>query len=671
MKGSYFFFVLICVFFTLPLFAQLTPQEAIEDMGRGINLGNTLEPPTEGSWNNGPAQEAYFDAYLEAGFNNIRVPVRWDRHTGSAAPYAISESWMDRVEEVIDWGLSRGFYITLNGHHEDWLKTNYSNQILQDRYDAIWVQVAERFKDKSDKLLFEIINEPKGMSRGQVDDLNQRILGIIRATNPTRIVIYGGNEWANSPELLNAAIPDDDYLIGYYHAYDPWNFSGLGMGTWGTANDYQQVTNKYKSVKNWSMANNIPVHHSEFGALVTCDFNSRMRIYAHNVEQCIVNGFAFSVWDDGGDFKVLNRGSNTWPEIKDVLMHYHEDSPNQVFSTLTVDPSSNDTSIVIDWNNRTTSTNNIIVERMVGANSDFIQIADLPSDATTFEDVNVEEGRTYTYRMFTYRADGTLLHGYPTRTRIIGTNQFPYKGTAISIPGILEVEEYDEGGEGLAYHDSDAANVAGSFRSDEGVDIGGDSNSGYILGYVAAGEWLEYRVNVSQAGKYSVKAELASEQSNGRFSISFEKNNASTNFVSPNTGGWNTFQERNASSIIELEAGEQQVRLAITGNAAFNIDNLTFTLEEATTSLNEVDNIAKGLSIAPNPTHGVLNINLKNALKDPNNRLELFRITGEKVATFRMDGEATSLDLNKYESGLYLLRLVNDDINLVHRIVKY
>ncbi|MEL6846223.1 MAG: glycoside hydrolase family 5 protein, partial [Bacteroidota bacterium] len=217
--------LLLFICASLGLAAQLSPQTAVAEMGRGINLGNTLEPPLEGAWNNGPAQESYFDAYLAAGFKNIRIPVRWDQHTGNAAPFTIDSTWMNRVEQVVDWGLSRGFYITLNGHHEDWLKNNYSNPTLRARYDSIWVQVAERFKNKSDSLLFEIINEPIGMTVAEVDDLNQRILGIIRQTNPTRIVIYSGNRWSNSAELLNAAIPNDNYIIGYYHAYDPWQFS--------------------------------------------------------------------------------------------------------------------------------------------------------------------------------------------------------------------------------------------------------------------------------------------------------------------------------------------------------------------------------------------------------------------------------------------------------------
>jgi len=669
MNRTFFLFILFITFFFEPLSGQLTPQQAVAEMGRGINLGNTLEPPLEGSWNNGPAQESYFDAYLEAGFTNIRIPVRWDQHTGRSFPFKVDESWMDRVEQVVDWGLSRGFYITLNGHHEDWLKNNYTNATLRDRYDAIWVQVAERFKDKSEKLLFEIINEPKGMTVGQVDELNQRILGIIRTTNPTRIVIYGGNEWANSDQLLNAAIPEDKYLIGYYHAYDPWQFSGLGMGTWGTESDYRQLVNKYTAVKNWSVANNIPVHHSEFGAIHAADFNSRMRIYAHNVEQCLINGFAFSVWDDGGDFKILNRGDNTWPEIKDVLMHYQQESPNNIFSNFELDPINNSPTIKVEWNNRTTENGNITVERSVGSTTNFVQIADLPSDATSYVDLDVQAGKTYTYRMYTYLADGTLLHGYPTRLNITATEQAPFNGVALDIPGEIEAEEYNYGGEGLAYHDTESANIPNGFRSDEGVDIGAFGD-GFILEYVAAGEWIEYTINVTQAGTYTVAADVASERSNGAFSITFDKNNATTNFSPPNTGNWTGFQQITANNTIELEEGEQQMRLEITNNNPFNLDKLYFALA-STTSTDEINNTEGAFTISPNPTNGLLNINLSDALKDKSSHLELFSLTGEKIATFQLNNASNSINFSDLESGFYLLRLVGDNVNLARRIVKY
>jgi|GEM_PF-219835 len=653
MKIFHFFFASLLLFLTTALLAQLTPEQAIAEMGRGINLGNTLEPPRESAWNNGPAQEAYFDAYLEAGFSNIRIPVRWDEHTANTAPFAIDETWMNRVEEVVDWGLSRGFYITLNGHHEDWLKNNYNNATLRARYEAIWTQVAARFQDKSEKLLFEIINEPKGMTLAQVNDLNERILGIIRTTNPTRLVIYGGHEWANSEQLLVAAIPEDDYIIGYYHAYDPWQFSGQGIGTWGTNSDYQRLTNKYTAVKNWSVANNIPVHHSEFGAVHRCDYNSRMRIYAHNIEQCMINGFAFSVWDDGGDFGVLNRANNTWPEIKDILIHYHEDSPNEIFSTLTPDLTTDAPTIVIDWNNRAIGNGDFVLERSIGASNIFEQIATLPADATTYTDLAVEVGKTYTYRMYTTRADGTLLHGYPTRIRIVATVQTPFNQTAITIPGELEVEEYDIGGEGLAYHDSEPANIPAGFRLDEGVDIG-TFGDGFILEYVAEGEWIEYTVDIAEGGIYEVEADVASERSNGAFSITFNKNNASTDFIAPNTGNWKAFQTIMANREIELEGGTQQMRLNIDNSNPFNIDKLTFRLKSV--GVNEVEAAQAGFTVYPNPTDGLLRVDLKHALQNKSAQLKLFNMAGKQIGIFDTNGASTLLDLSDLAKGIYSLQ---------------
>ena len=657
-------FLLLVSFYPNSLNAQLTPDEAVAGMARGINLGNTLEPPLESGWNNGPAQESYFDAYVEAGFTNVRVPVRWDQHTDDNSPYQIDESWMDRVEEVIDWGLSRGLYITLNGHHEDWLKSNY-NQNNKDRYDAIWTQVAERFKDKSDRLLFEIINEPIGMTVAQVDELNFRILDIIRENNPTRIVIYGGNMYSNSEQLFDAAIPDDEYIVGYYHAYDPWQFAGQSQGTWGSASEYQQLTNKFQSVKSWSDNNNIPVHLSEFGAMVNADFNSRMRIYAHNVEMSISNGFAFSVWDDGGDFKILKRETNSWPETKDILVHYHQDSPNEIFSSLEQDPGTEAKYALIEWNNRAIDNGDIIIERAIGTSDIYNQIATLPSSATSYEDYQVSQG-VFTYRMYTNRADGTLLHGYPTRVNLNGGVQSSFTGTPITIPGIVEVEDYDIGGEGIAYHDMDATNQGGGYRLDEGVDIGGGGDD-FVLGYVASGEWIEYTVDVTQSGTYSVTAETASPMANGGFSITLGQNDAIATFSTPNTGGWNTYNEIAANNEIVLEQGFQILRLDITSGTAFNADRIKFTLESATDIKEEV---LKSLSISPNPTRGFVDIEFVTDRQNTTAKLIIFDIAGAKINEQIIKTENAIVDLSSYEKGTYLFQFISQGASISYKVIK-
>lgn len=648
------------------LSAQLTPAEAIAAMGRGINLGNTLEPPLEGDWNNGPAQESYFDAYLEAGFTNIRIPVRWDMHTQEFAPYTVDASWMDRVEEVVDWGLSRGFYITLNGHHEDWLKNDYSS-VNRSRYDNIWRQIITRFKDKSDKLLYEIINEPNGLTVQQVDDLNARILGIIRQQEPTRLVIFGGNMYSNAEQLIQAAIPNDDYLIGYYHSYDPWPFAGEANGTWGTPSDYQQMASKFQRARTWSDQEDIPVYVSEFNARIVADYNSRMRWLGEYMGLADFHGFATSAWDDGGMFKILNRNDNTWPEVKDILVHYYQDSPNQIFSTATED-ANEQLNALVEWENRLTGNDSIVLERAVGVVGGFEELITLAPDATEYLDSDVSEGGTYTYRMYTMAADGRLVHGYPTRLQLTpstGGVQTSFPGTAIPIPGTLEIEDYDNGGEGIAYHDNDAANQGGGYRLNEGVDIGGGPNgNGFVLGYVANGEWLEFTVNVTQSGTYSMKANVASADAASNFQISFP-NNASATFSTPLTGDWNGYQEISAGSTIDLEAGEQIARVTITGSRAFNLDDIIFTLESTAT---EAEAIRAGFTLSPNPADEVLTVNLPSAFA-PGGQLTLFDAAGKALKSYAVNGIRTTIAVDELPAGSYLLRLTNSRQNLVRRLI--
>jgi len=647
------------------LCAQLSPEQAIAEMGRGINLGNTLEPPLEGSWNNGPAQESYFDAYLEAGFTNVRIPVRWDRHTASAAPYAVDETWMDRVEQVVDWGLERGLYVTLNGHHEDWLKNGYNNATLRDRYDAIWRQIVQRFGDKSEKLLFEIINEPNGMTVAQVDDLNARILGIIRESNPTRLVIYGGNMYSNAEQLLAAAIPDDEYIIGYYHSYDPWSFSGQAQGTWGTPSDYQQLTARFSSVKNWSEANQIPIHYSEFGAIRNCDYNSRMRIYAHYTEQAVANGFAFSVWDDGGDFRMLNRGPNSWPETKDIVMHYYSDSPTGILSLVETDPTTEASIVQLTWVNRTDSESDIIIERATN-NGAFQPIDTVAFGTEIYMDDQVGLGNSYIYRMYTHRADGTLLYGYPTRVMINTTTQAPYQGNMQQVPGVVEAEYYDVGGEGVAYHDNDEINQGGNFRAGEGVDIGGNGLGGYILGYVENGEWIEYTVNVAESGTYNVEALVASEIANGRYTVSFSANGATTSFDTPSTGGWVALQTVQANADIVLEQGEQIMRIDVVGNNPFNLDHMTFSLLTSSSDLHENADLIK---VYPSPTTDLLMIEYDGKFMDPID-VKVVDSKGQLVVEKSLTKSHLKLDVQHLPAGLYTVILSNKTQQIARKISK-
>ncbi len=383
----------------------ITPQAAIGQIQRGINIGNTLEPPLEGDWNNGPLQEYYFDDYKTAGFSCIRIPVRWDKHTASLLPFTVDINWMNRIEQIVDWGLERDLFIIINGHHEDWLKQDFSPTNVM-RYERIWEQISERFKDKSYKLFFEMINEPFGLSVEQVDSLNASILEIIRVNNPHRIVVYSGNDYSNLDHLIAAAIPEDDYLMGYYHSYDPWNFAGEGNGTWGTRTDRDVVAATFQKAANWSFLNNIPVMIGEFGAIHDCDYNSRMLHYFTYVEEAIRNGIAFQVWDDGGWFGIYERDTRTWPEVKDILIYTYPESPTDLSLAI------QDDVVVLSWRNRTTENTALAIERK-SADTDFIEIARLNADANNYSDYNAVSNIEYYYRVIADMDGKPDMYSYP------------------------------------------------------------------------------------------------------------------------------------------------------------------------------------------------------------------------------------------------------------------
>jgi aryl-phospho-beta-D-glucosidase BglC (GH1 family) len=560
---------------SLQLKAQPSVHEVNAAMGRGINLGNTLEPPTEGGWNNDPVQEYYFDDYKAAGFTCVRVPIRWDNYTSKTAPYTVTKAWMDRIEQVIDWGLERDLYIVMNTHHDDWIKTGYDLQSNRDRFDSIWSQIAVRFQHKSEKLLFEMINEPHGLTLANVNEINARVLSIIRKTNPTRIVLFSGHMWSNSAELMAADIPDDPYLIGYFHSYDPWSFAGEANGTWGTAADRSSLKNKFAQVKAWSEKNNIPVTLNEFGAISQFrtggttrlnDYNSRMRHYAAYVEEALNHNFSFNAWDDGGDFRIYQRAQRNWNDIKDILMYTSSKTPDNLQLTI-----KRDTILRLTWNNRDESIDSIFIERKTDNNS-FTKIASLPANQQEYDDWGLELEKPYYYRVVYHYSDGIDTPSYPITSKLIPYIRSPFLGEPHKIPGIIEAEDYDIGGQELTYNDTDTQNKGNAYRTTEGVDIQSRTN-GYHVSHVEAGEWIEYTVDVEEAGTYEITAWVASVGGGGRMGLMFD-GGQTTSFNIPATGNATKFEGVTATR--KLNAGTQVMRLRIVSLPAFNIDRIEF-----------------------------------------------------------------------------------------------
>ncbi|MCB9866527.1 MAG: family 16 glycosylhydrolase [Phycisphaerales bacterium] len=157
------------------------------------------------------------------------------------------------------------------------------------------------------------------------------------------------------------------------------------------------------------------------------------------------------------------------------------------------------------------------------------------------------------------------------------TTQAPFFGTPQVIPGVIEAEDFDSGPDGEAYHDCDSANQGGAYRPASGVDIEACSEGGYNLGWMCAGEWTEYTVDVASAGLYRLDVRVASESTGGTLRVLFDGADKADVVNVPITGGWQSWTT--ASAVLDLDAGTQIMTFLNTSSstAQYNVNSFTFT----------------------------------------------------------------------------------------------
>ena len=142
---------------------------------------------------------------------------------------------------------------------------------------------------------------------------------------------------------------------------------------------------------------------------------------------------------------------HTWSEIKDILIHTYKESPNKMLINNYAD-----TLVQLRWTNRTTENDSILIERRINTGS-FEFFRKVSPATPAIIDSGTSRGNTYTYRLRANLKDSIEIQSYPVRLVNVPVKPAPYSGTAIPIPGTMEVENFDIGIEGETYHDSGAA----------------------------------------------------------------------------------------------------------------------------------------------------------------------------------------------------------------------
>jgi PKD repeat protein len=200
--------------------------------------------------------------------------------------------------------------------------------------------------------------------------------------------------------------------------------------------------------------------------------------------------------------------------------------------------------------------------------------ADVPFTGGGYTNVTVpisDPGGTHTLYFVFVRNPGDanlfVLNWFEFQGPGLSLSSTPFGGIPRPLPGIVQAEDFDEGGEGVAYHDVDVANNGGQYRA-TGVDIEttSDSGGGFNLGWTRAGELLNYNVNVSTPGLYALTLRAASSAGGSSVHVEFDGVNKTGPIIIPNTGGWQTWQNITVSNVV-LDAGLQMMRLVMDGNS--------------------------------------------------------------------------------------------------------
>jgi len=329
----------IAVFFAGILSSQAQERLAAfqmnERLGRGINMGNCFEAPSETAWGN-PWDPEYFKIMADLGFSHVRLPVRWEPADRSMAnsPYTIAPEFLDRIQQVVDTALSNGLHIIVNMHHHEALYEDPAGQ--KDRFLSQWDQIANRFQDYPDSLLFEVLNEPHGnLTPALWNEYFADALAQIRQTNPTRIVLMGTAEYGGLGGVVHLQLPDDEYLILSVHYYNPFNFTHQGaewvgpqadewLGTeWNdTEADRETVASDFAYALQYSETNNIPVHVGEFGAYEKADLDSRVRWTTFLGRWFEEQNLSWAYWEFSAGFGIYDPATEQYlTPLVDALLH--------------------------------------------------------------------------------------------------------------------------------------------------------------------------------------------------------------------------------------------------------------------------------------------------------------------------------------------------------------
>lgn len=336
----------------------MTADDITENMTIGWNIGNSLDSTGysgETSWGNPRVTQELIDTVKAKGFNTIRVPTTWYQNVTTTTDengkpvYTISEQWLQRVKEVVDYAYNQDMYVILNLHHEEWINRSdfpTAYEEMSERLKQMWVQIATYFKDYDQHLIFEGMNEPRQTGASYewqgnaecyevVNKLDNDFVETVRSIDSpyqnTRLLMipsYAASAYASSYSALD--VPDDDYVAVSLHAYTPYAFAmGDGDHTTFSSNYQSDLDTLFSDIRYYFTDKDIPVVLGEFSAsnfnntAARCDWATYYLTWTKKL------GIPCVLWDNNAITNstsaseahgYVDRSNNTWYEASEPVV---------------------------------------------------------------------------------------------------------------------------------------------------------------------------------------------------------------------------------------------------------------------------------------------------------------------------------------------------------------
>ena len=290
-------------------------------LGRCVNMANALEAPHEGEWGR-PIANDDFAIIAAAGFDSVRIPVRWSGHAPVTPPYTIDAAFLSRVTQVVDAALAARLNVLLDDHNYDALFANPDAE--RERLAGLWRQIAVALKDRPrDRLWFEIENEPHGLlTNANLVATLSPALAAIRESNPDRPVVIGGDGYSGIDSLSTLTLPDDDHVFPTFHYYSPFDFTHQGAGwvspipplgrTYGSAADRAGLATDVRKIRDYiARSGKIPLM-GEFGAYETAPLAQRVTYYKATRRAFETVGTGACAWAYSNSFPLYDPAAKSW-----------------------------------------------------------------------------------------------------------------------------------------------------------------------------------------------------------------------------------------------------------------------------------------------------------------------------------------------------------------------